>query len=58
MVAPTDPECITATYVPSKDSYAFWDFYHGAPFNNSVYTPYVTNIKAGLKLPSFFEYSD
>lgn len=53
----TDPAC-QATYTPSETSYKFWDFYAGAPFNKSVYTPFSTNIRTGLKLTSFFEYSD
>lgn len=41
----------------SADDYKFWSL-AGAPFNNSVYTPYVTKILDGLKLSNFgFEYS-
>lgn len=48
-------------YVPSTDAtvannYKFWSI-DGAPFNKSVYTPYMTNILTGLKLTYYFEYS-
>lgn len=53
--------CTDATYTPPVDttkaeSYYFWDI-DGAPFNKSVYTPYVTNVLAGLRLTYYFEYS-
>lgn len=49
------------TAVPSTDAtvaanYYFWSI-DGAPFNNSVYTPYMTNILTGLRLTYYFQYS-
>lgn len=50
-----------STYTPSTDAtiatnYYFWSI-EGAPFNKSVYTPYVTNVLTGLRLTYYFEYS-
>lgn len=55
------PAVCEKTFVPTVDpalpaSFYFWSL-TGAPFNASVYTPYVKSILAGLKLPSYFEYS-
>lgn len=57
----TIPQCQpTYTYPLTNfpNNYYFWDVWSGAPFNQSVYQPFYTKILQGLKLTSFFEYSN
>ncbi len=59
--AVTIPQCQpTYTYPLTNfpNNYYFWDVWTGAPFNQSVYQPFYTKILQGLKLTSFFEYSN
>ena len=56
----TPSQCVS-NYEPPVDptvsnSYYFWSI-EGAPFNKSVYTPYVKQILTGLRLTYYFEYS-
>ena len=56
----TPAQCVAGYAPPTTSSnylsYFFWDI-NGAPFNASVYTPYVTQILTGLKLTYYFDYS-
>ena len=36
-------------------SFYFWDI-SGAPFNKSIYAPYIKNITSGARLSSFYDY--
>ena len=59
--ATTIPQCQAAYTYPLTNypyNYYFWDVWNGAPFNQSAYKPFYTKILQGLKLTSFFEYSN
>ena len=39
----------------NMSSFYFWDI-SGAPFNKSIYAPYIKNITSGARLSSFYDY--
>jgi len=43
------------TAASNTSSYRFWDI-NGAPFNKSIFAPYVLNITSGSKLNFFYDY--
>lgn len=57
----TIPQCLPTYTYPTNNypyNYYFWDVNQGAPFNQSSYKLFYTKILQGLKLTSFFEYSN